>query len=216
MKQQAHTVAQRLLNLYRQEHVIDGGWSVVNKIFLEESKDPEVLAKLKDLPTGANLIQHITNLKNGKTAIDSIEPELLPYGGLMTQTYSDIKTISQEDFIELSNLINNFEPTPEHLQSILNTNIVKNYGDDWINSIRNILSNDSELSSKWSDVIKTWKAYDIWDKAQHIVTEEPTERTRAKTQADMPDYETYLPMFGDKGKVLLTKLRSIISSMPQE
>jgi hypothetical protein len=40
-----------------------------------------------------------------------------------------------------------------------------------------------------------------------------SERVRAQVQADMPDYETYLPMFGDAGTELLAKLRTFISSM---
>ena len=37
MQQHAHIVAQRLLNLYRQAHVIEGGWTAVNRVFISES-----------------------------------------------------------------------------------------------------------------------------------------------------------------------------------
>ena len=84
MPQQARTIAQRLLNLYRQAHVIDGGWAAVNKVFIAESNDPQVIAELETLPTGKKLVTHINNLRSGKTPMDSIDKDLLPYGGLMT------------------------------------------------------------------------------------------------------------------------------------
>lgn len=46
-----------------------------------------------------------------------------------------------------------------------------------------------------------------------IIVETLTERHRAQIQADMPEYETYLPMFGDSGKEMLTKLRTFMSSL---
>ena len=45
MKPKASVVAQKLLNLYRQAHVIIGGWSALNPIFVEEAT-PDVLSSL--------------------------------------------------------------------------------------------------------------------------------------------------------------------------
>ena len=84
MPQQAHIIAQRLLNLYRQEHVIDGGWAAVNKVFIAESDNEAVIAELENMPTGKKLIAHINNLRTKKTPMDSIDKDLLPYGGLMS------------------------------------------------------------------------------------------------------------------------------------
>ena len=63
MPQQAHIIAQRLLNLYRQEHVIDGGWSAVNKVFLAESNDAQVISELENMPTGKKLIRNLICLR---------------------------------------------------------------------------------------------------------------------------------------------------------
>ena len=63
MSQSAHIVAQRLLNLYRQEHVIRGGWAAVNQVFIAESNDEQVIHELENLPTGKKLIEHINNLR---------------------------------------------------------------------------------------------------------------------------------------------------------
>ena len=52
MQQPSHIIAQRLLNLYRQAHVINGGWAAVNKVFLDESGDPKVIEELQNMPTG--------------------------------------------------------------------------------------------------------------------------------------------------------------------
>ena len=46
MQQQAHVIAQRLLNIYRQEHVLVGGWAAVNRVLIDESNDPNVIAEL--------------------------------------------------------------------------------------------------------------------------------------------------------------------------
>ena len=64
MKARASTIAQKLLNLYRQEHVIIGGWAAINPVFVAEADD-EVIRELRVLPTGKMLIQHIENLRSG-------------------------------------------------------------------------------------------------------------------------------------------------------
>ena len=65
MKAKASSIAQKLLNLYRQAHVINGGWAAVNRVLLDEATD-EVLTELPELPTGKMLVQHIKNLREGK------------------------------------------------------------------------------------------------------------------------------------------------------
>ena len=59
--------------------------------------------------------------------------------------------------------------------------------------------------------MQTWRAYHLWDMAVQIINQPLTERTRAQIQADMPEYETFLPMFNKPGQDLLTKLRIFIS-----
>ena len=95
MNVKASTTAQKLLNLYRQEHVIFGGWAAVNQVFVDEAT-PDVLHELRELPTGKNLIKHIENLRSGKTPMDSIERELLPYGGMMAETVATVPLTKSE------------------------------------------------------------------------------------------------------------------------
>lgn len=212
MQQQAHTIAQRLLNLYRQEHVINGGWAAVNQVFIQESNDPQVINELELLPTGKRLIAHINNLRSGKTPMDSIDKDLLPYGGLMSGQETNI-SLTSEEIAQLKIALNNFNPTPEDLDTIKQLPFVKRFGVDWIKSIRSAITSDSGLLSKWNDVAKTAKAYNLWDSAKQLLSETLTERNRAQIQADMPEYETYLPMFGDSGQEMLAKLRTFISSL---
>ena len=127
MPQHAHIVAQRLLNLYRQEHVIEGGWSAVNKVFIAESDDPQVIAELENMPTGSKLVMHINNLRSGKTPMNTIDKSLLPYGGLMSGqeiTFS----LTPDEINELKNALTNFQPTPESLNSIKQLPFVKRFG----------------------------------------------------------------------------------------
>ena len=49
-----------------------------------------------------------------------------------------------------------------------------------------------------------------------MINQPLTERARAQLQADMPEYETYLPMFGEAGVELLEKLRSFITTMKSD
>ena len=49
--------------------------------------------------------------------------------------------------------------------------------------------------------------------ATDIINQPIDDRVRAEIQADMPEYETYLPMFGDAGNELLSRLRTFISSL---
>ena len=96
MKARIAATAQRLLNLYRQEHVIIGGWAAINPVFINEATD-DVIKELREMPTGKMLIRHIENLRSGKTPMDSIEPELMPYGGLMAQSSITDTALSPKD-----------------------------------------------------------------------------------------------------------------------
>lgn len=212
MQQQAHTIAQRLLNLYRQAHVIDGGWAAVNKVFIAESNDIQVINELEALPTGKKLIAHINNLRSGKTPMDSIDKDLLPYGGLMTGVSADA-SLSEEEINQLRQELETFQPTTEDLNKIKQLPFVQKFGNDWIEDVKSAIAFDRTLLSKWNTVIQTDKAYRIWDSAKELLSETLTERNRAQIQADMPEFETYLPMFGDQGKEMLAKLRTFMSSL---
>ncbi len=209
MKQKANLIAQKLVNLYRQEHVILGGWAVLNPVFVQEATD-DVLDVMADLPTGKLLVQHIKNLKSGKTPMDSIDRNLLPYGGAMAE--SAIATpLSDEQWNELVSAVNQFTPNQQGLENLKKLDVIKKFGDEWLVGIKNILSEHPDLSARWKVVMQTWQAYHLWDMATQIVSQPLTERMRAQIQADMPEYETFLPMFDKPGQELLAKLRSFMN-----
>lgn len=211
MNAKASTTAQKLLNLYRQEHVIFGGWAAVNQVFVDEAT-PDVLHELRELPTGKNLIKHIENLRSGKTPMDSIERELLPYGGMMAETVATVP-LTKSEWAELESGINSFTTDQDGLEKIQQLDVIKKFGDQWMVAIRAALSERPELLEKWALVTKTYRAYYLWKVASDMLNQPLSERARAQLQADMPEYETYLPMFGDAGVELLEKLRSFISTM---
>lgn len=212
MQQQAHTIAQRLLNLYRQAHVIEGGWAAVNKVFIAESDDSQVITELESMPTGKKLVAHINNLRSGKTPMDTIDKDLLPYGGLMSGQSVNV-SLSDEEINQLKQALNNFQPTPENLNSIKQLPFIQRFGNDWIDDVKSAIAFDHNMLSKWKDVVQTDKAYRIWDSAKQLLSETLTERHRAQIQADLPEFETYLPMFGDAGNEMLSKLRTFVSSI---
>ena len=211
MNAKASTTAQKLLNLYRQEHVIFGGWAAVNQVFVDEAT-PDVLHELRELPTGKNLIKHIENLRSGKTPMDSIERELLPYGGMMAETVATVP-LTKSEWAELESGINSFTTDQDGLEKIQQLDVIKKFGDQWMVAIRAALSERPELLEKWALVTKTYRAYYLWKVSSDMLNQPLSERARAQLQADMPEYETYLPMFGDAGVELLEKLRSFISTM---
>lgn len=212
MQQQAHTIAQRLLNLYRQAHVINGGWAAVNQVLLNESSDPQVIAELETLPTGKRLIEHINNLRNGTTPINSINSDLLPYGGMMTGMETNV-TLTQSELEQLKSALSDFEPNPDSLNRIKNLPFIKKFGNNWVEDIKSALAFDAQTMAKWDNVVRTEKAYQTWNSATQLLSETLTERNRAQIQADMPEFETYLPMFGESGNELLAKLRTFMSSL---
>lgn len=212
MSQQAHTVAQRLLNLYRQEHVIEGGWAAVNPVFVAESDDEQVITELENMPTGKKLIAHINNLRSGKTPMDAIDKDLLPYGGTMSGIGDNV-SLSDSEFKELTNALNKFQPTHESLVAFRNVPVVKKFGTEWAQNIKTAVISDADLLAKLQTVVQTDKAYRTWDSAKQLLSETLTDRQRAQIQADMPEYETFLPMFGDQGKEMLVKLRTFMSSV---
>lgn len=211
MKQVAGAVAQKLLNLYRQEHVIIGGWAAVNKVFLAEATD-EVLAELRTMPTGEMLARHIENLRTGRTPADGIERQLMPYGGLMSKA-NDTMPLTSDDWYELETLINNFTPDTAGLETLRHSPLVRKFGEEWMETIHAALNTRPEMKAQWDVVTKTYMAYHLWDSATEIITQPLSERTRAQVQADMPAYETYLPMFGADGAELLGRLRNFISNI---
>ena len=206
------TIALKLLNLYRQEHVIVGGWTTVNPIFVNEATD-DVIKELRDMPTGKLLVRHIENLRSGKTPMDSIDPELLPYGGMMIA--EDIATIklTANQWQELEDALNSFTPDQMGLERFMKLDVVREFGEEWQNAIRSALNARPQLLDRWNIVNQTYNAYRLWDTANEIIANPISERSRAQVQADMPEYETYLPMFGDAGTELLTKLRTFVSSL---
>ena len=211
MKAKIRATAQKLLNVYRQEHAIIGGWSGVNKVLIDEA-DENVIAELRELPTGKTLIKHIENLRSGKTPMDSIERELLPYGGMMSEMAYAVALTSAQ-WQELENAINSFIPNQQGLQEFLSLDVVRSFGDQWKNTIKAALYEKKNLQDKWQLIEKTYNAYRLWNAANEIVDTPLSDRKRAEVQADMPEYETYLPMFGETGTELLEKLRNAISTM---
>lgn len=214
MKAKASLIAQKLLNLYRQEHVIFGGWAAVNEVFVNEAT-PEVITELRELPTGKLLAKHIENLRSGKTPMNSIERDLLPYGGMMAETIATIP-LTTEEWAELEQGIHNFTPDENGLNEIQQLNVIKKFGDQWLVAIRAAISAKPELLEKWSVIAKTYRAYYLWKVASDMINQPLTERARAQLQADMPEYETYLPMFGEAGVELLEKLRSFITTIKSD
>ena len=212
MKQKASAVAQKLLNLYRQAHVIIGGWGALNPIFVDEAT-PDVIAALRELPTGKLLATHIENLKSGQTPMNTIERDLLPYGGMMAESVPGID-IDDNDWRELQSAILNFTPDQDGLTRIEQLAIVKSLGTEWLQKIRSLIaSKHPEFMQQWTIVDQTYNAYMRWNMANDLTSNIITDRARAQLQADMPEYETYLPMFGDAGMELLGKLRASISSL---
>jgi len=215
MKPKASTVAQKLLNLYRQAHVIIGGWGALNPIFVDEAT-PDVMAALPDLPTGKLLAKHIENLRSGKTSMDSIDRDLLPYGGMMAETVLEVN-ITESEWKDLESAILNFTPDEDGLKKFEEISIVKSFGAEWVQKIRSFISvKHPELLPNWATVDQTYNAYMRWNTANDLISNPLTDRARAQLQADMPEYETYLPMFGDDGVKLLEKLRLSIASIKHQ
>ncbi len=210
MKAKASAIALKLINLYRQEHVIIGGWAALNPIFVKEATD-DVLTEMQNLPNGRILAQHIQNLRSGVTKMDSIERELLPYGGAMADMITSVK-LTNEQWHELAKGISNFTPDQVGLDMIQSLNVVKMYGDEWPQAIKTALTTRPDLQHKWDMVLQTYNAYRMWNSANEIITNPLSERVCAQVQADMLEYETYLPMFGETGEELLNRLRTCLST----
>jgi hypothetical protein len=211
VKPRPSIVAQKLLNLYRQQHVIFGGWKTVNQIFIAEADD-DVISELPNLPTGRMLAQHIANLRSGKTPMDSISVELMPYGGLMAEAVASTH-LSGEEISQLRGALDSFVPDSDGLARIQSLDVVKKFGDEWQVAIRSALLDEPKLQESWNVVIKTARAYYLWKVANDMLASPISERSRAQIQADLPEYETYLPMFGEAGTKLLSKLRIYVSSV---
>lgn len=210
MKAKASVVAQKLLNLYRQAHVIEGGWAAVNHVFVSEASQ-DVLSELQDLPTGKMLIKHISNLRDGTTPPDSIARELLPYGGMMAHTMETV-SLTQDEINEITSAIDSFSPDETGLTTFIQTPSIRQFGSGWPTVLRNLFSNDSGVSQKLDNIINIWNARNMWATANNIINQPINDRIRAQLQVDMPEYETYLPRFGDAGQDLLKRLRELISS----
>lgn len=214
MKAKASVIAQKLLNLYRQAHVIEGGWAMVNRVFVNEATD-DVLTQMQDLPTGKFLIEHIKNLRSGKTPMNAIARELLPYGGMLAENVVDVD-VGKNDLQELIDAIDNFNPTQDGIDTFLNNPVIKNAGQDWIKTVHKLISGDADATKKFDQIVRTWTAYNMWTRANDVLAAPVDDRVRAQLQVDMPEYETYLPMFGDEGQDLLRRLHKLTSALPHK
>lgn len=211
MNTKANAIALKLLNLYRQEHVIIGGWAAVNPVFVNEATD-DVINELREMPTGKNLIRHIENLRSGVTKMDSIAPELLPYGGQMMEAMPTVAlTGTQWDTLEKA--VIEFTPDQAGIDKFVGLDVIKNFGNEWPTALRTILAQRPQLLPKLETIIKTYNAYKYWNVASEVINTPLTERVRAQVQADLPEYETYLPLFGSAGTELLEKLRAFVSAL---
>ena len=199
------------MNLYRQAHVIEGGLPILNQVFLDEA-DEDVLSELEKLPNGKKLVQHIKNLKSGKTPMNDIDRGLIPYGGMMCPMVK-VTQISDSDLKELQNALADFQPDEEHIEKIKNLKYVNSFGENWVNGVSGALADKPELAKKWHEVTQTARAYDLWNRAYAALASPVSEMERAKIQADLSEYETYLPMFGADGEKLMTRLRTFVSSV---
>ena len=212
MKERPAIVAQRLLNLYRQAHVIFGGWPAVNAVLVAEA-DSSVLIELRKLPCGDMLAAHIENLQSGRTPMNSIERELMPYGGAMYVPMAESEKFSDEELSELENALDKFVPDDKNLKEIEQLPAIKKFGDEWVVDVGLALWSHPDLANKWKTVQQTVRAYDLWETANEILSRPVSTYELARVQADLPEFETYLPMFGDAGKELLLKLRTAISTV---
>ncbi|MCL2017253.1 MAG: hypothetical protein FWG80_00555 [Alphaproteobacteria bacterium] len=216
MIEKSSIIAQRLMNLYRQAHVIDGGWRAVNAALMAEA-DPVILEELKKLPCGDKLYAHIISLQSGSIPRDSISRELMPYGGMMETHFVDIVSdnakFSDNDLEILDQELANFHPSQENLDRIKALPFVMQFGDRWLDGVRSALVGNHDMLNRWKVVYDSARAFESWNQANIILSSPPTDRSRAEIQADLPEYETYLPMFGDAGQDLLRKLRAFTSSM---
>lgn len=210
MKAKIRATAQKLVNLYRQAHVIIGEWSTVNPIFINEADDV-VIQEILDLPTGKMLVKHIENLRSGKTPMDSIERELLPYGGMMSGENIASVNLTAAQWAELEQGIENFTPNQDGLNAFTALNVVNRFGEEWQNAIASLVQTKPHLHKKWQTISHTFNAYRLWNTANDVISKPLTDRVRAQVQSEMPEYETYLPMFGNAGNELLNKLRTFIA-----
>ena len=193
------------MNLYRNAFAIDGAWQTVNSILMAEADD-SVAAEIAKLPCGENLARHVSNLKSGRTAPDSIDSELLPYNGMLDAADMEF---DRRDFADLQTALENFQPDAAHIEQIRSLPIVQKFGDRWRAGVRAILKNDS-LIGIWRTVLQSESAIRLWARASEILSSTPSDLLRAEVQADMPEYETYLPMFGKDGLDALSRLRQFI------
>lgn len=214
MKAKASVIAQKLLNLYRQAHVITGGWAAVNKIFVDEATD-EVMSEMQDLPTGKFLVLHIKNLRSGKTPMNSIARELLPYGGMLAET-AMTTGIEPDNLQELIDAIDSFNPSQPGVHKFMDTAVVRDMGVDWVALGHRALKNHPEEQQKFDEIVQTANAYHVWDMAKETLKQPVNDRLRAQVQIDMPEYGTYLPRFGDEGEKLLRRLHEMTSSLPKK
>ena len=212
MKAKASVIAQKLLNLYRQAHVINGGWTTVNRIFVDEATD-EVIGEMRDLPTGKFLVQHIENLRSGKTPMNSIARELLPYGGMLAESpaYSELELDNLDALIDA---IDAFDPSQSGVHEFMDSPVIHDMGVDWVILGQRALKSRPDKLKQFDKIVQTETAYRIWDMARNTLKQPVNDRIRAQVQIDMPEYETYLPRFGDEGKNLLRRLHELTSSLP--
>ena len=172
-----------------------------------DGADDAVVAEIEKLPCGKFLKQHIHNIRTGRTKKDAIDADLVPYDGMMNGPAA-----SDADDVELDGLksaLESFRPDAQHLEKIKSLSVVRRFGDRWHAGIRALLDGTPH-AAMWTDVVRADSAIRLWARAAEILSSAPSELLRAEVQADMPEYETYMPLFGKDGNEILSRLRKFI------
>ena len=237
-REDALKIGRKYLNIFHQLHFINAGMEILNNDFLTMSDD--VIELLPELAGGMKLAQHIKNLKTGKTPINKIDADVLPFGELVFDDHekfleytsynkiaamknvesennaetSSIQTEINNEYKQLYELLRAFKNTPALLENFKSSEVIRDLGPDWKNEVKNILKNSKEKDA--SNMRKTFDGLCVFDIALNYwqecvaIVKNPKSKPTSEIKDKLSDYKKYLAMFGAGGKDLYEKVKQLV------
>ncbi|MCR5506607.1 MAG: hypothetical protein K6F04_02025 [bacterium] len=244
--ERAVAIGKKYLNIFHQLHVIRAGIEALNKDFVSLPDDvlnilPELsggskfyqhIKNLKDGSTPMNKID-ADLLPFGKDVFENQElfleytdfskPTVLKpteNNVYETETKSepvvDVSSSVNEDTKVLFDLIRNFKPTPQDLDSFKSSDVVKDFGPNWKIEIKNLITNDSSIADKYTlsknfeNLCTFDSALNVWQECSSLV-KNPKQKSKEEIKENLEKYKKYLGMFGKGGQDLFEKVQSLIA-----
>ncbi|MBR1544626.1 MAG: hypothetical protein IJ638_01620 [Alphaproteobacteria bacterium] len=185
------------------------GTTPMNKI------DADLLPFGKDVFETQELFSEYTDFSK-PTVSRPMEAQSYSEIGAKSEPVVEVSSSSNDYAKAVFDLIRNFKPTPQDLEAFKSSDVVKDFGPNWKVEIKNLITNDSSVSDKYTlnknfeNLCTFDTALNVWQECSSLV-KNPKQKSKEEIKENLEKYKKYLGMFGKGGQDLFEKVQSLIA-----